>query len=40
MKRLGSREKGLVQGRLHWMVLGCRDGDQTVGGVNPAQVDS
>lgn len=40
MKRLASGEKGLVQGRLHWMVLGCRDGDQTVGGVNLAQVNS
>lgn len=39
MKRLGSREKGLVQGRLHWMVLSC-DGDQTIRGVNLVQVDS
>lgn len=40
MKRLGSREEGLVQGRLHWMVLSCGGGDQTGGGVSRVQVDS
>lgn len=35
-KKLGSKEKGRVQGRL----LSSCDGDQTVGGVNLVQVDS